>query len=113
MKDITIRNENIIEGCDNYFFGWDVDFKYSYNGKVYFFRWYGEPNDKKFDVYLMEENWNKYKQRTIITESNKKGTDEDNYYCFRYYFCQGMCVRNNTFICFERNLQRLILEATK
>jgi hypothetical protein len=113
VKDITIRNENKIEGCDNYFFGWDVDFKYSYNGKVYFFRWYGEPNDKKLDVYLMEENWNQYKQRTDITESNEKGTDEDNYYCFRYYFCQGMCVRNNTFTCFERNLQRLILEATK
>ncbi len=112
VKDITIRNENKIEGCDNYFFGWDVDFKYSYNGKVYFFRWYGEPNDKKLDVYLMEENWNKYKQRTNITKSKEKGTDEDNYYCFRYYFCQGMCVRNNIFTCFERNLQRLIIEAT-
>ena len=112
VHGITIRNENKIEGCGNYFFGWDVDFKYRYNGKDYFFRWYGEPSKKELDVYLMEDNWVNYKQRDNITGPKEKGTDEDNYYCFRYYFCQGMCVRNNIFTCFERNLQRLIIEAT-
>ena len=61
----------------SFFFGRNINFKYN----KYFFRWYGFPNEKKLDVYLMEDNWTGCKKRQNPT--NEKGTDEDVYFCFR------------------------------
>lgn len=57
----------------------NVDFIY----KNHFFQWWGNPNDKKLDVYLMEEKDNRinYKQRhDQIIEGLP---DNESYYCFR------------------------------
>ena len=59
----------------NFFWGMNVNF--SYEGKC--FQWYGNPNEKELDVYLMEGN--DYKKRS--NQTSDKGTDEDKYYCFR------------------------------
>ena len=55
----------------------NVLFKYNYH----FFQWWGNPNEKELDVYLMENNWSDYKKRPNPTTD--KGTDEDIHYCFR------------------------------
>ena len=55
----------------------NVDFIY----KNHFFRWWGNPNDKELDVYLMETDWADFK--TLPNPTTDKGTDEDSYYCFR------------------------------
>ena len=57
----------------------NVDFIY----KNHFFQWWGNPNDKELDVYLMEEKDNRinYKQRhNQIIEGLP---DNESYYCFR------------------------------
>ena len=59
----------------------NVDFKYKFNDKYYYFNWWGNPNETELDVYLTEDNWNDYKKRPNPTSD--KGTDEDVYYCFR------------------------------
>ena len=64
-------------GNSDFFWGWNVNFNYS--GKC--FQWYGNPNEKELDVYLMEDNWENYKKR--LNPAIEKGTDEDTYYCFR------------------------------
>lgn len=76
MEDITIQDDCIV-GSGNYLYGWDIDFKF----KTFFFRWFGNPNDKELDVYLMEEKWNDYKKRANPT--TEKNTEEDEWYCFR------------------------------
>ena len=64
-------------GDSNLFWGWNIKFSYKNN----YFQWYGNPNEKKLDVYLMEKDWADYKKRPNPTSD--KCTDEDNYYCFR------------------------------
>lgn len=64
-------------GDSNLFWGWNIKFSYKNN----YFQWYGNPNEKELDVYLMENNWADYKKRPNPTSD--KGTDEDIYYCFR------------------------------
>lgn len=64
-------------GDSNLFWGWNIKFSYKDN----YFQWYGNPNEKKLDVYLMEDNRGEYKKRPNPTSD--KGTDEDIYYCFR------------------------------
>ncbi len=64
-------------GDSNFFWGWNINFKY----KDHFFQWYGNPNEKERDVYLMENDWADYKKRP--NPLSDKGTDEDKYYCFR------------------------------
>lgn len=72
-KEFRVSNSN----C-KYLYGLNIDFKYN---NEYHFRWYGSPNDKELDVYLMEDKWADYKKRTNSTTDNK-GTDEDRYFCF-------------------------------
>ena len=70
--------KNRIENCRYYkCVDKNVDFKYG----CHFFRWWGYPNEKKLDVYLMENDWADYKERP--NPLSDKGTDEDKYYCFR------------------------------
>ena len=81
----------------SFFWGEHVDFKY----KGHFFQWYGSPNEKELDVYLMEIMENErtdYKKRSNPT--NGKGTDEDNYYCFRV---SSEMVENTTLFTDELN----------
>ena len=75
---IEYSEKNKIENCRYYkCVDKNVDFKCG----CYFFRWWGYPNDKELDVYLMENDWADYKKRPNPTCD--KGTDEDNYYCFK------------------------------
>lgn len=83
---ISYRNtegrDSTIPKCRYYkCFGKNVDFKYKFNDKDYYFNWWGTPNETELDVYLTEDNWNDYKKRPNPTSD--KGTDEDRYYCFR------------------------------
>lgn len=83
---ISYRNtegrDSTIPNCRYYrCFDKNVDFKYKFNDKYYYFNWWGNPNETELDVYLTEDNWNDYKKRPNPTSD--KGTDEDIYYCFR------------------------------
>lgn len=84
--EISYRNTegrvSTIPNCRYYrCFDKNVDFKYKFNDKYYYFNWWGNPNETKLDVYLTEDNWNDYKKRTKPTTDKK--TDEDTHYCFR------------------------------
>ena len=75
---IDYSDKNSIENCRYYkCVDKNVDFKYG----CHFFRWWGYPNEKELDVYLMENDWANYKERPNPTSD--KGTYEDRYYCFR------------------------------
>lgn len=74
--DISIKEDCII-GSGNFLYGWNIDYKF----KDFYFQWFGNPNGKELDVYLMEENWSGYKKR--ISHTTDKDTDESIYYCFR------------------------------
>ena len=77
-NNIEYSEKNKIENCRYYkCVDKNVDFKYG----CHFFRWWGYPNAKELDVYLMENDWANYKERPNPTSD--KGTDEDRYYCFR------------------------------
>ena len=77
-NNIEYSEKNKIENCRYYkCVDKNVDFKYG----CHFFRWWGYPNEKELDVYLMENDWANYKERPNPTSD--KGTDEDRYYCFR------------------------------
>lgn len=77
-NNIEYSEKNKIENCRYYkCVDKNVDFKYG----CHFFRWWGYPNEKKLDVYLMENDWADFKKRPNPT--NDKCTDEDIYYCFR------------------------------
>ena len=83
---ISYRNtegrDSTVPNCRYYrCFDKNVDFKYKFNDKYYYFNWWGNPNETELDVYLTEDNWNDYKKRPNPTSD--KGTDEDIYYCFR------------------------------
>ncbi len=71
-------NDNRIDNC-RYYKCKDKNSDFEYGN--HFFRWWGSPNEKELDVYLMENNWADYKKRPNPTSD--KGTDEDKYYCFR------------------------------
>ena len=77
-KKIYYSSDNVIENC-RYYKCKDKNVDFKYGG--YYFRWFGNSNDKELDVYLMEENWKDYKKRTNPT--TEKNTDEDTHYCFR------------------------------
>lgn len=72
---VSIENDCKI-GNTNYLYGWNVNFKYNHHC----FQWWGSPNDKELDVYLMKENW-EYCEKKMHTSDKK--TDEDRYFCFR------------------------------
>jgi len=72
---VSIENDCKI-GNTNYLYGWNVNFKYN----NHCFQWWGSPNDKELDVYLMKENW-EYCEKKMHTSDKK--TDEDRYFCFR------------------------------
>ncbi|MBO7125075.1 MAG: DUF262 domain-containing protein [Bacteroidales bacterium] len=75
---IDYRDINTIENCRYYkCLNKNVDFKYEFKGKDYFFNWKGNTSQTTLDVYLTEDNWNDYKKRTNST------TEEDTYYCFK------------------------------
>lgn len=76
LNSNTITTDARMENSD-FLWGWNINFSYEDR----FFQWWGNPNKKELDVYLMEENWINYKKRRNPT--NDKGTDEDNYFCFR------------------------------
>lgn len=77
-NNIEYSEKNKIENCRYYkCVDKNVDFKYG----CHFFRWWGYPNEKKLDVYLMENDWADFKKRPNPT--NDKCTDEDIYYCFQ------------------------------
>lgn len=77
-NNIEYSEKNKIENCRYYkCVDKNVDFKYG----CHFFRWWGYPNEKELDVYLMENDWADFKKRPNPT--NDKCTDEDIYYCFR------------------------------
>ena len=83
---ISYRNtegrDSTIPNCRYYkCFDKNVDFKYKFNDKYYYFNWRGNPNETELDVYLTEDNWNDYKKRPNPTSDN--GTDVDNYFCFK------------------------------
>ncbi len=64
-------------GNTTYLYGWNINFKFN----NHFFQWWGNPNEKELDVYLMEDDWKDYKERPNPTTD--KGTDEYRFYCFR------------------------------
>lgn len=108
---ISYRNtegrDSTIPKCRYYkCFGKNVDFKYKFNDKDYYFNWWGTPNETELDVYLTEDNWNDYKKRPNPTSD--KGTDEDIYYCFRV--TEDM--ENNTSL-FIKGLKELIEQSQK
>jgi hypothetical protein len=97
---IEYCEKNRIENCRYYKCKEkNVDFKY----KDHFFQWWGSPNEKELDVYLMENDWADYKKRRNPTSD--KGTDEDKYFCFR--------VKDDASIGFIESLNALIDLANK
>ena len=108
---ISYRNtegrDSTIPNCRYYrCFDKNVDFKYKFNDKYYYFNWWGTPNETELDVYLTEDNWNDYKKRPNPTSD--KGTDEDIYYCFRV--TQEMASDTSLFI---KGLKELIEQSQK
>ena len=109
---ISYRNTegrvSTIPNCRYYrCFDKNVDFKYKFNDKYYYFNWWGNPNETKLDVYLTEDNWNDYKKRPNPTTDNN--SDEDSYYCFRVDR-DGKKMDENTSL-FTDELERLIRDA--
>lgn len=83
----------------NFYYGKNIKFKYD----KYFFQWWGNPNQRELDIYLMEADWKYFKKRANPT--NDKGTDEDEYYCFRVD-------DKTTSEAFIESLKKLIKEAS-
>lgn len=75
--NLELQNKNIVVPNTNFVSYFDVNFKY----KDHYFQWYGVPNKKELDVYLMKNEWTDYKKRPNPTSD--KGTEEDSHYCFR------------------------------
>lgn len=75
---IEYSEKNKIENCRYYkCVDKNVDFKCG----CYFFRWWGYPNDKELDVYLMENDWADYKKQQDPQIEGQP--DIINYYCFK------------------------------
>ncbi len=101
-NNIEYSEKNKIENCRYYKCEEkNVDFKYG----SHFFQWWGYPNEKELDVYLMKNDWTGYKERSNPTSD--KGTDEDNYYCFRVMKEMESCPTK-----FKNALDSLINEVT-
>ncbi|MBR6061218.1 MAG: hypothetical protein IKP67_04015, partial [Spirochaetales bacterium] len=79
-EGITVKDDCKIKSS-KFLYGWDIDFKYRYRNEEYFFQWYGNPNEKELDIYLMKKEWNGYQDRQ--KKQKNKRTDEDEFYCFR------------------------------
>ena len=60
-----------------FFWGEHINFKYN----NHFFQWYGAPNEKELDVYLMENEWADYKKQQDPQIEGQP--DIINYYCFK------------------------------
>lgn len=99
QSSIDYHNDNKIDNCRYYkCVNKNVLFKYN----KHFFQWYGNPNDKELDIYLMEEEWKGYKKR--LNPTNDKGTEEDTHFCFRVDI-------NTTPVTFVKKLDCLIAQA--
>ena len=75
-NEIVVCESNCINGCKDYYYGWNINFKYN----KHFFQWWGNPNydEGVLDVYFMEND--DYKSRRHKT---KALGDEDTHFCFR------------------------------
>ncbi|GEM_PF-3698488 len=80
-KEIEYNEENKIPNCRFYKCRKkNVEFKYKKDDKDYYFQWYGNPNEKELDVYLMDNDWADYKKRQEPV--NDEQTDRRDFYCF-------------------------------
>ncbi|GEM_PF-1007938 len=74
--NLELQNKNIVVPNTNFVSYFDVNFRYN----NHCFQWYGVPNGKELDVYLMEDEWANYIKRPNYEEGK---LDKDNHYCFR------------------------------
>lgn len=74
--NLELQNKNIVVPNTNFVSYFDVNFRYN----NHCFQWYGVPNGKELDVYLMEDEWANYIKRPNYEEGK---FDKDNHYCFR------------------------------
>lgn len=72
-------NDQWLEKCRNstLFFGIHINFIYNNRN----FQWWGTPNEKEVDIYLMDEDYKDYLK--LDKELKENAPDEENYYCFR------------------------------
>lgn len=101
MREEKIVCEQKIENC-NFFWGWDIYFKYKHNNKDYYFLWWRNPNKTQCDVYLMEDEWADKVKRPDYKEGKH---DKDNFYCFEV----TSEMEENTTL-FTEELKRLIAD---
>ena len=92
---MELQNPKTIVHNTSFISYFDVNFKYKEN----YFQWYGAPDEKELDVYLMEKDWSGYKSKGDLICKDKP--DEYNYFCFRV-------TSNTTPDEFCQNLDRLI-----
>ena len=101
---IVYKDISTIENCKYYSCQeYNLDFKYNFGEKTYYFRWLGNPNETQCDVYLMEEEWVDYVKRPDYKEGKP---DKENFYCFEVTSEMG---ENTTQ--FTEELKRLIEES--
>ena len=74
--NFELQDKNIIVQNTNFVSYFDVNFKYN----NHIFQWWGNPNDKELDVYLLKENEDYCERQNPTSDKN---TDEDKYFCFR------------------------------
>ncbi len=74
---ISMRQENSCWRLKMVMSGLDIDFIY----KNCNFRWWGSPNKKELDLYLMDENW---EYRAKPEASDNYEVDDEYYYCVRF-----------------------------
>ena len=82
LKDtrFLLVNEDIRIPGTNLFWGFDIDILFHpIPEKTIRFRWYRENNNKTYDIYIMDDQWN-YIQRP--NEKPDAQGDKKNYYCF-------------------------------
>ena len=72
-------NDQWLEKCRNstLFFGIHINFIYN----NHHFQWWGTPNEKEVDIYLMNEDYKDYLR--LNKELKENAPDEENYYCFK------------------------------
>lgn len=74
-ESCRIYTDQKIENCQ---FFWGEHISFEYNNHC--FQWWGNPNDKELDVYLLKENCDYCVKRN---QTSNKNTNEDKYFCFR------------------------------
>ncbi len=104
VKGISIQESQRIKDT-SYLYGLNINFSYEYEGKIYYFQWWGNSNETQLDVYLMEDEWTDYKKRHPRTYDKK--TEEDTHYCFRVTSEMEKDMSQ-----FTKELDRLIAEAS-